>query len=245
MSCALCQQDKKLCESHIYPEFLYEHFYDEDHTYKVLSTDEDQHVGERPKGIYEKLLCEDCESKLSGWETHGREVMFGGTEITLERQNGRIVIGNLEYNRFKLFQMSLLWRTAVASRKEVPDIQLGPHEEKMRRMLYNEEPGSPHQYGCVKFQVPGHTELLAHTVIPPEETKVGAHHCYRCVFGGLIWVYFVSSHTSNLPYQEVMLTRDGRLPIFNAGEEGEQYLQDLASDFRRNNREFFDSLEES
>jgi hypothetical protein len=210
----------------------------------VLYTDEDQYVGERPKGVYEKLLCEDCEAKLSDWETHGREVIFGGTEITVERQEGRILIGNLEYDRFKLFQISLLWRTAVSSRKEVPNIDLGPHEPRMRKMLLNENPGPPHRYGCVKFQVPDRTELLAHAVIPPEKTKVGAHHCYRCIFGGLIWVFFVSSHTSDLPYREIMLTRDGELPVFNAGEEGERYLQDLASDFRSSNRQFFDSIDE-
>jgi hypothetical protein len=237
MSCALCLKDKKLCESHIYPEFLYDRIYDEDHTYKVVTTNEDGRVGTRPKGIYEELLCEDCEGLLSRWETYAAELLFQKAKMT--ERNGQFVAHDVNYTEFKLFQLSLLWRTAVSSRKEIPDIDLGPHEEAMRKMLLSSTPGPPPKYGCMMFFVPDQTEMLSGGLFPPDLVKVDGHHCYRCIFGGVFWVYFVSSHTSGIPYEKVMLTEDGRLPITNAGELGLSYLVDLADDFRSSNPDLF------
>jgi len=124
MSCALCLEDKKLCKSHIYPEFLYERIYDDDHTYRIVSTSENERVRRRPKGIYEKLLCRDCETLLSTWETHASQVLFGGVELEIVDKNGQCVASGIDYTRFKLFQISLLWRTAVATRQEIPDLSL-------------------------------------------------------------------------------------------------------------------------
>lgn len=243
MPCALCLEDKKLCKSHIYPEFLYDNIYDDDHTYRIISTSETKRVQRRPKGIYEKLLCRDCETLLSQWETHASQVLFGGVELEVVDKNGQFIASGVDYSQFKLFQISLIWRTAVASRKEVPKIDLGPHQERMRKMLLKQNPGPPHQYGCMMFFVPDQTEMLSGGLFPPDQFKLDGHHCYGCIFGGVFWVYFVSSHTHQVPYDELMLSAEGTLPITNAGEMGLNYLVDLAKDFRDSNRDFFDDLD--
>lgn len=243
MPCALCHKDKTLRKSHIYPEFLYDKIYDEDHTFKIISNSKEKRIGSRPKGIYEKLLCDDCETLLSKWETYASQVLFGGVELEVRDKNGQFIISGIEYAKFKLFQMSLLWRTAVSTRKEIPNITLGPHQERMRKMLLSEEPGPPYKYGCMMFFVPDHTEMLSGGIFPPEQFKLKAHHCFRCIFGGLFWVYFTSSHTHEVPYKDLMLSKDGKLPVTNAGQMGIDYLVEMAKDFRSSNEEFFDNLD--
>jgi hypothetical protein len=242
MSCALCLKDEKLCKSHIYPEFLYDRIYDDDHTYRVLTTRAGDRAGKRPKGIYEKLLCRECETLLSKWETHASQVLFGGTELEMVQESRQLIVDGIDYVQFKLFQMSLLWRTAVSSRKEVPDISLGPHEERMREMLISQDPGPPYKYGCMMFFVPDYTETLSGGLFPPDAFKMGGHRCYRCIFAGLFWVYFVSSHTHEIPYDKLMLSTEGRLPVSNAGKVGKEYLVELAGDFRSSNKDLFDRL---
>lgn len=245
MTCRLCQSSSKLCKSHIYPEFLYKQLYDEGGKYFVMSTDDEKrYVGRRPKGIYEKLLCRECESQMSDWETHASLTILGGMELGVSRRENQVLFSSLDYTKFKLFQMSLLWRTAVSSRPEIPQVTLGVHEDRMRRMLLNGRPGKPYEYGCMMFYVPEWTKSLSHCIFPPDPARLGAHHCYRCIFGGLLWVYFVSSHTSQVPYEDLMLSREGVLPVSNAGKHGLAYIQELAADFKSSNPDFFESLKE-
>lgn len=68
MACKLCKKNKPLRRSHIFPEWLYQPLYDDNHRFYVLSTDSNKRRGTRPKGIYEKLLCDECEQKFSKWE---------------------------------------------------------------------------------------------------------------------------------------------------------------------------------
>ena len=67
--CFLCQKDGKvLIDSHIFPEFLYNPLYDENHQYFVVSSDSSKKIKRPRKGIYEKLFCRDCEDILEKYE---------------------------------------------------------------------------------------------------------------------------------------------------------------------------------
>jgi hypothetical protein len=70
MGCALCQQNKQLCDSHIVPEFMYQHMYDANHRFRVLSRNEVDATRFLRKGLREELLCRDCEAKFSKWESY-------------------------------------------------------------------------------------------------------------------------------------------------------------------------------
>jgi len=74
MKCALCVEDKELCDSHLIPEFFYEPSYEEPHRYYRVSTNPDKKVVPRQKGIWEKLLCRDCEDRLTVLENYARRL---------------------------------------------------------------------------------------------------------------------------------------------------------------------------
>lgn len=232
MTCRLCNQDRPLRKSHVFPEWLYKPLYDEKHRFFVLSTDANRRRGTRPTGIYDKILCDECEKRLSQWEAYARDVFYG-MSLKLVEDNRKFVFSGVQYTPFKLFQMSLLWRASITSRPEMHRIDLGPHAERIRMMLFEDRPGEPHVYGTILMLPSLDQELMQQFIYPPEclPTKLDSHSAYRTVFGGLFWLFIVSNHSGRLPHKEVFLSKEGRLPVFKVGEPALRFMQRLASDF--------------
>ncbi|RZB35712.1 MAG: hypothetical protein SRB2_02839 [Desulfobacteraceae bacterium Eth-SRB2] len=232
MVCRLCKEDKPLRESHIFPEWLYKELYDDNHRFFVLSTDVKKRRGTRPRGIYERLLCHECEQRFSKWEGYARDV-FNNQPLKLIEDNRVVVFSGLQYTPFKLFQMSLIWRASITSRPEINRIDLGPHAERIRKMLFENRPGEAHEYGSILMLPALGQELMQEFLYPPERlpSKLDGHSAYRAVFGGLFWLFIVSNHSARFPHKEVFLSRDGRLPVFKVGGPAVKFMQQLASDF--------------
>jgi hypothetical protein len=232
MACKLCKKDRPLRESHIFPEWLYKSLYDENHRFSVLSTDVNKRRGTRPKGIYERLLCHECEQRFSKWEGYARDVFYD-LSLKVVEDNRAFVFSGLQYTPFKLFQMSLIWRASITSRPEVHRIDLGPHTERLRKMLFEDCPGEVYEYGSILMLPALSQELMQQFVYPPESlpTKIDGHSAYRAVFGGLFWLFIVSNHSARLPHKEVFLSKDGNLPVFKVGGPAVKFMQQLASDF--------------
>lgn len=239
--CALCLKDRILVKSHIFPEFLYKPMYDDKHRFLLLSTDPTQKTQIRHKGIYEELLCKDCDGKIIGtYEDYAAKVLFEdrSAKVQIEKMKRGLLIHNLDYTRFKLFQVSLLWRSSISNRFEIPRIDLGPHGEKMRKMLLNGNPGEEYEYGVSIFYFPKHTKELIGFIYPPEKVpqKMEGHTWYRAVFNGLFWTFIVSSHAYTFKYKDFFLSKNGTLTIVESGPKGEEFLQHLASDLTKSRK---------
>ena len=128
--CALCREHRRLCKSHIIPEFLYSTIYDETRRIHVRSGDVATPNTVRQKGIWQHLLCQSCENKISRWERYADHVFRGGwPEVTASRSGQVIWLTGLEYASMKLFLLSILWRSGVSTNRFFANIRLGPHIE--------------------------------------------------------------------------------------------------------------------
>ena len=73
--CALCGFNRPLRESHIIPHFVFEWLKETSATgYMRHARQPNLRVQD---GIKERLLCADCEVRLSVWEKHAAEIVFG------------------------------------------------------------------------------------------------------------------------------------------------------------------------
>jgi hypothetical protein len=210
MICALCQQDRQLQKSHIISEFLYAPLYDENHRFNVLTVRAEDTNRIEQKGARERLLCGDCEQLLSRYERYASLVIKGGApNVTAHKDGAIIFLAGVDYKLFKLFQLSLLWR-AVASKLEFFErVQLGSHLDRIGAMLLEEDPGPFNLYPCLMWGItlePGKTPGL---MIQPGKLRVMNYTTYQFVFGGLVWVYFVSSQKLTPPYSQFVLQQDG------------------------------------
>jgi hypothetical protein len=232
MPCALCLKRKELRKSHIIPEFLYKFIYDDKHRYFVLTTIDDEPIKRQWTGIYERLLCSECESLVGGYEDYAARVLNGGVPITSQKLSDRMVFGGIDYKRFKLFQISLIWRAAVSQHESMSNVTLGPHAERMRTMILNGIPGKPYQYGSFLFFSPAVQGVMKSMIYLYEPVRVLGFRAFRAVLGGLLWAFIVASHTESFPYQQAFLSESGELPVFNSGKLGEQFVMGFAEDLK-------------
>lgn len=233
--CKLCNTENDLVDSHIFPEFMYKPMYDENHQFNLLTTDPDDTRKKLIKGVYEPLFCKKCDNDIIGkYEDHAAKVMFGDgkKEIEIKKTKMGFLVRGIDYTLFKLFQISLLWRASISTRPEIKRISLGPHAEKMRIMLLKEDPGEIYEYGVVIYFFPKSSKDMKDLIVSPEfsEKRVNGNRICRAIFNGLFWTFFVSSHSSQYPFQEHFLSKEGVLPIINSGEYGERYIFKLAKD---------------
>lgn len=212
MTCALCLKDADLQQSHIIPEFLYDAMYDEKHRFNVLTVLPQGRNRIEQKGIREALLCRDCELKISKWERYASLVIKGGAPgVDGNRQGDVISVTGIDYSTFKLFLLSLVWRASVACDAYFERVQLGPHQERIRRMLDAGEPGPFDVYPCIFFGLnsePGETPGL---MIQPDKGKIWGHTTYHFVLPGLKLAFFISSHRFGKPQNRFVLQEDGSL----------------------------------
>lgn len=233
--CKLCGKERKLIDSHIFPEFMYKPMYDDNHKFKFLTTKSDGVIKEPSKGIYEKLFCENCDNNIIGkYEDHAAKVLFGDGKkgIGIENTKYGLMIHDVNYSLFKLFQISLFWRASISTRPEIKKISFGPHCEKMKEMLYNENPGEPYEYGTVIYFFPKYSSDIKDLIVMPEfsEKRVEGNRVCRAIFNGLFWTMLASSHSKNFTHKELFLSTEGKLPIINSGPFGEKYIYELAKD---------------
>lgn len=211
--CRLCKKKAKLCNSHILPEFFYLNLYEE-HRILQITKDDEKVI---QKGIREYLLCQQCETKLSRYEKYAKELIQEIPNFSHDDNLGILYSANIDYPKFKLFQLSILWRSGISNHEAFVQINLGPHEEKIRRMLDEENPGSVSDYGCL-MSIILDTKLLHKVLQSPVrfEKKFFSHNAYKFVIGNLTWVFVVSGHKVPLFLQELFLQESGLLRIIRS-----------------------------
>ncbi len=220
MPCALCHQEVELRRSHILPEFLYESLYDDKHRLQVLSISPDKSSWREQKGLRERLLCDACEQRFSIWERYASLVLKGGVELNYRSEGNIVHIAGLDYAKFKLFQLSVLWRAGVSTLPFFENVQLGKHAETLRLHLLAGAPGSSERYGCFMFGLKYQAQAFTGVIMEPGKVRLNGHAAYRFVFGGFLWAMLVSSHDLGAPLNQCTLSTTGQtvLLIRNATE---------------------------
>lgn len=216
MLCKLCLQDKLLCNSHIIPEFFYEReeLYDDKHRYFRLSLDPTVPDMPEQKGRREYLLCTDCEDLLNQrYERYARQVLYDKRHYHSQPTPEGELLTNLDYARFKLFQLSILWRASVSSLPDFSNVQLGLHEERIRQMLLAGDPGTLHEYGCLMLNPETETEAEHYAILRPETLEHGGYTGVLFMFGGLLWIYVVSDQLQYFNDQGQFVSPAGTVTI--------------------------------
>lgn len=234
MICRLCQKPKTLCKSHIIPEFLYKSLYESKRQHHFIQVSGSYNIRKWQKGFKERLLCKECEAMLCKWESYAAKVIYGGIEIEVEPLPDAIIFRNVDYAIFKLFELSLIWRAGISSLPQFAKVALGPHEENIRLMIMNNNPGSFTEYGCFLVLTPSYFSFVSKMMMLSQPTRFANHRCYVFLLGGLTWVFFVSSHTETLPYRDkLFLRQDGTLPILIENVASKEFFEQTFDELKR------------
>jgi hypothetical protein len=227
LKCRLCADPSDLCRSHILPEFLYRPLYDDKHRFSVV-TKGTHGIQYKQRGLTERLLCRKCEQFFGRNERYASEVMTGRLGHSFEKRVRYIEIDGIDYQRFKLFQLSILWRASVSSLEFFRLVSLGSREATLRQMLLQNDPGAPEQFGCVVIFARDGGEDISDTLFNPEPVRWGGRRMYKFFFAGSAWLFHCDKQPAALHLRKFFLQRDGRL-LGYTGDLVESLFHDAAA----------------
>jgi len=219
--CKLCGEERELCDSHIIPEFFYERLYDDKHRLHEHDRDSGS-VNFAQMGYREPLLCEGCEGVLNDrYEKYVKAALYDQGLLPRVPNFTQQTITGLDYRRFKLCMLSILWRASVAKQNAFSRVNLGrQHESAIRDMLLDDEPADEGVYPFVttvlwlpdsETNTPYIVRGAVHQAVPLDG-RYQHKRIYRLTFGGCMWDFLVGSETVLMP--TLSIRRDGTLRIF-------------------------------
>ena len=151
--------------------------------------------------------------------------------IAIEQEGRLLRLSGVDYESFRLFQLSVLWRASISTLEFFSHVFLGNHQETIRRLLMSNNPGLSWQYGCVMCALISNQGILDDMMIQPDRLKLHGHTAYRFIFGGFMWIYIVSNHVPPTTIQSAFLHSDGTMSILVKDFESVKYFKSLAIKF--------------
>jgi hypothetical protein len=205
----------ELRQSHIIPEHVYQHVYDDLSRFSVLPFS----TGGRPQikqhGLKERLLCHDCE-QLTGLYDSYAKTFLQWRGISSERVTSELLrLRGIDYAKLKLFILATLFRSHASKQPFFSTVNLGPHAEPIRQTVLSGDPGPSDRYPLTLIAVVkgDYSGLEVGMISQPERMRADGNVIYRFFFGGLMWIVSVSSHRHPSYVYEGALQEDGSIMI--------------------------------
>lgn len=222
MICKLCLQEKPLLkQSHIVPNFIYKELRDEDNSF-IQANLKDLYGKKTFTGFFESnILCKDCDNILLGkLENYGCTILYGGkikgvnivNEINQNNIEWTRGIG-VDYKRFKLFLLSILWRWSISSGDFFSFVDLGKHEEIIRKMLLAGDPGDELDYPCAITSYRAHKDLPFQIISQPLKHRNNGGICYSILMNGFLWTFHISKALIPDYISEMAINKKNELKI--------------------------------
>lgn len=211
MKCKLCEKDKKLIKAHIIPKAFFRALRVGDKPAPLVdvSPSADADVKRSPIGVYDMdLVCSGCESLFGDWDAYGQSVILNIDERVELKNDGKIVadiVKNYDYDKLKLFFISLLWRASASQEKYYSQVELGLFENICKEMLLANNPGTDDEFSVVIARYPNPAGSV---IIEPQRAKWNGINWYLFYLSGHIAYIKVDKRNALEPMAGLMLKRD-------------------------------------
>jgi hypothetical protein len=224
--CKLCGEEKELCkQSHIIPNFMYQDLFDEKNRLHAIHCKEGipQERGCRQTGEFDKdILCHSCDNEVLGkLDRYASLILYDGYPKIAENSTGPdgmvyTFCADIDYQQFKLFLLSILWRASISQREFFAEVQLGPHEKRIRKMLFNSEPGDQLEYPCLIMTYLHLNKYPGDIVAQPSRSRVNGGYVYKFLIGGMVYVFFISEHFIPDGLKDISINPKGELKVIHS-----------------------------
>ena len=185
--------------------------YDEKHRFFELHKDRAWRDRPVQRGYTEPLLCIECEQLFAGFERYAAGVMNGRSSASFVQSPGYVRVSGLDYERFKLFLLSVLWRASVATHEFFKLVSLGPRERILKTMLLEGRPGRCEEYGCMVVFSSLEGEDISDTMFNPEPYRWAGRRMIKFFFAGASWCFYCDSQSPPRHLRRLFLQEDGTL----------------------------------
>lgn len=229
-SCKLCLQDRVLIRAHILPDAFNRDLRGGAERPPVMLANNPEEFPKRlPGGHYdENLLCEECELRFNKWDDYAAEFFLNRL-----RNDGRPIVApegdiiayqydDVDYERLKLFAISLLWRAAETQIRFFNRVKIGPYREAARQLVLTADPGAPDTFSvlvCRWRAKPSH-EGIAQAQFSPYCARVGGVNDAKFFFAGAVLHTKVDKRPYPAPLQEMILRPGSPFAVLTRELEG-------------------------
>lgn len=198
MTCKFCGNNNKMVRAHIIPKaFFIALNSDPSDPSKLITNKQNVYPKKSPIGVWDQnLVCEICESTTFTPLDDYAITFFRDMD---EKHDQFLIDGNLagfyaapNYAKLKLFFLSLLWRSSVSKHDYYADVNIGSHEDKIKKMLGIRSPGSPQHYPVLIRRFDCDPKLVP--MLGPRKDKFKGVWRYHFVFYGYHIVIGAASH---------------------------------------------------
>jgi hypothetical protein len=141
MQCRLCELEKDLIEAHIVPRCLHAPLKNANGKPMIRLSKQpsiyprSSHIGEYDASI----LCAECDGAFGEWDNYACTLLLKtipkSAVIMLANGVRCNRVPSYDYDRFKLFLLSVIWRMSISARPAFRNVRLGPIEAQLRERL--------------------------------------------------------------------------------------------------------------
>lgn len=233
--CALCLKEKDLIsQSHIIPKFFYKQHNLYNDKQKILEFDLHNLPNPSkslPSPDYDEyIMCQKCDGeRISSLETYGKIVFYN--DKLSDRLSPNVVweshgfnessfhCSNVDYTKYKLFLLSILWRCSISKREFFQEVKLGDkHNEKIRKMIYTNNPDDIDIYPILLGTYIKQQEIGTDLIIQPKKHKKDGQTTYHFLIGGIVYIFLVSSHSCPEIFLNCSINKSNEMRIINIPE---------------------------
>jgi hypothetical protein len=155
VTCKLCGRDAPFVDAHIVPaSFFRDVQMPRGEVMRMVSNDPALYPKRTPIGVYDaQLMCEDCEKLFGPWDAYAASFFIQReAEFFQHRQiEGESVYCaiDFDYERLRLFVLSLLWRAAESTHPYFQRIDLTARRPRLRELLLSGSIGEVAEFSTV------------------------------------------------------------------------------------------------
>lgn len=199
-----------MVRSHIIPEFLWRQLYGP--TGKAISARIDlpynRSIG---RGVREKLLCRECDENLGRYEDYFSKLWYGITPFP-ERVEEAVLL-KVDYVRFKLFHLAVLWRAHESTLPEFCRVRLGSAAEVIRGSLHSGVDPSVDKFPIAAQAVvnPLDDRVFHNLLALPVPFRRNSGWVYAPLYAGCLW--YIGVTPGVLVGEANVLREDGKIVI--------------------------------
>lgn len=215
MTCKLCGADRKLVRAHVIPEAFFRIGRAAgDEPLTLASSDPKTPPKRRPIGVYDpELVCAECEAHFQAWDAYAAGLFIHRFDIEFRPQ---IVGGEtlafttdkVDYERLKLFVISVLWRAAASTQDYFKLVQIGPYEEAAKSAILAATAGEPQEFGTIfsRWVAPPEREALTNAHMSPFCERWDGINAVRIYIGPVVAYVKVDKRRHVEPFASLLLS---------------------------------------
>ncbi len=149
--CKLTGKSGRAVKAHIVPKAFYELPPQSEGPTRLLTNTPGQYPTKIPVGIYDDaIVTSEGELLFGPWDDYACKVLLNRFKEFTPIYKNRLLKGwqleDVEYERFKLFGLSVLWRAHASTQRAFQRVNLGVHEPKIRDLLIRADPAKAEDY---------------------------------------------------------------------------------------------------